>query len=440
MPGNFIQSRFKDCRGLTLIEVCFGIIILGLLLLPMAKLYDIYRIKEVLTRSDGNIQVIQSALQKYALRNGRYPIPAQRDLAPDDAGFGQEYAGAIGACGGGDVVPCRTAGFNATNDDILIGDVPFATLGLPQMYITDGYGNKFTYAVTENQTVDPPTPGIFDDKGSIRVVDDADGDTNGTNGDIHFVVLSHGEDGKGAFSLEGVLIQACAGAGADIENCDNDGEFNNNFAFIDNDTPYGRLSVAAAGANYYDDYLRFSISASGDIWSRSPSTPDIHNRNGTGGNILVGPLADFNSDGFTLLAPADMDADGTPESADRPSQKVLVSGYVRGDALLTNRLCNFQDGCETVGGTGHLVGGGPYYAREQFHPGVIAGMPNPANANVSGGGIYCGANRAMTGIDNVDERCTYNRMPALPAGVSNCPPNTWTRGVTAAGQLNCIVP
>src|SRR5262245_40435816 len=128
MPGSSIQSRFKDCRGLSLIEVCFGILIAGLLLLPLAKIYDIYRMNEVRSRSDGNIQVIQSALQKYALRNGRYPKPARRNLAPEAVGFGQEYAGAINNCAGNDTIPCRTAGFNATNAPVLIGDVPYAEL------------------------------------------------------------------------------------------------------------------------------------------------------------------------------------------------------------------------------------------------------------------------------------------------------------------------
>jgi prepilin-type N-terminal cleavage/methylation domain-containing protein len=346
-------------RGFTLIEITIGLAVLGLLMLPLIHFYNLHQIQERIRQSDGHLITIQSALQKFAIRNGRYPLPSAYGLGPGVANYGQEYGGGIPACAPGMTNICRTTGFRdllppAGNDPVLIGAVPFAALGLPQKISIDGYGRKITYAVSETMTV---AATFQDDRGVIKIVDRSGGNTSGTNNNAHYAVISHGKDGKGAFTQDGVLVQPCTPAGQDLENCDNDGSFNNNFDFL---PEYVRYAVDPPGAQHFDDYTRYSITTTGDTWTKTANAPDIYNRNT--GNVRIGP-------------------------GGAPAAKVEVMGNIKSDSLHTTRLCLYG-GCDTPGSTVGLAA--PAYPPKVFRPEILGGIPNAANAAKSGGGISCG--------------------------------------------------
>lgn len=394
--------------GFTLIEITIGLAVLGLLMLPLIYFYNLHQTRERIAQSDGHLITIQSALQKFAIRNGRYPIPAAYGLGPGAANYGQEHGGAIAACTAGMNTVCRTAGFRdllppAGNDPVLIGAVPFAALGLPQKISIDGYGRKITYAISETMTL---TASFQDDRGVIKVVDRSGGNTSGTNNNAHYVVLSHGKDGKGAFTLDGVLVQACTPAGQDLANCNNDGSFNNNYDFL---PEYVRYAVDPAGAQHFDDYTRFATTTTGDTWTKTANAPDIYNRNT--GNIRMGP-------------------GGTP------SARVEVMGNIKSDALNTTRLCLYG-GCDTPGSITGLAA--PAHPPRVFKPEILGGTPNTANAAKAGGGISCG-DKAMTGIGKSDEECNYNKFPPGVNLGPTCPLGQFSRGTDAAGLLICATP
>ena len=150
---------------------------------------------------------------------------------------------------------CRVSGRDAdgdsADDGVLIGNIPYVTLGVPYNEALDGWKHRFTYAVTETMTDSAtfiPTRGAImvwkaDGSTPLSFGDPANPNANPKHqngqGTAHFVYFSHGENGRGSYSIEGIRIgENCdngvftaaevAAAGKDyneIENCDNDYEF-----------------------------------------------------------------------------------------------------------------------------------------------------------------------------------------------------------------------
>lgn len=411
-------------KGFTLLEVAIGLIILGLLTTPAIHLYRLYVIDKTRQQSDGHLIVIQSALQKFAIRNGRYPVPAAFNLGPGDTGFGREYTGTINNCTIGMDTVCRTTGHRnmvppAGNDPVLVGTVPFAALGLPLRYARDGYLRKFTYAVTESLTA---TASFADGNGVIRILDRTGASAPDVADNAHYALVAHGADGKGAFNLNGTLNAPCTAAlGADTINCSNSATFNTNFEYVGvaPDINYRRQEYTPAGALHYDDYVRYTTTTTRDTWTQTANLPDIYSRNS--GNVRIGP-------GVGL-----------------PTIKVQVMGNVRANQLNTTRLCAYA-GCDTPGSVTGLFA--PAWPPNVFLPEILGGYPNPNNAGKAGGGINCG-DKGMTGIANSSEICGFNSFstgftlgPTCAACASGlvCPTGTWARGTDASGHLVCVMP
>ena len=416
-------------------------ILIGLIAVPLLATLDIYRKQEIIKRDSETPVIIQKALEKYVLRTGRYPRPANRNLNFSDANFGREAADiAFGTCVVDSAVVCWTVGNrdlpidagaavgNSTEEHVLIGDVPYADLGLPLQFYTDGHGSKFTYAISRGLTgvvlgVNKP---FSDTNGVIRLNDQGGGQHTGTASDLHYVIVTHGEDEIGAFGEGGTIIAACAGAGADVENCDNDGIFNSNFAIINDGTgvaTYQRIQNDVDAATYYDDYIFWSQTTATDIWTRTVGTPDMYFRNAD--NIRVGGA------GGAIV----------------PSAKLHIIGnlQVEGEARV-NRFCdpNLPGGtCPNASTTG-LVAPNNYPANV-FTPSIIAGPINNSNRGVNGGGISCPNDVPLIGIANSNEVCgSAVNSVAIPAGtratLGGCAAGTWPRGTDATGRFICATP
>lgn len=432
-------------RGFSLIEVALALIIVGLVTAPMIAAYQNYLINKQFTQSQGYLQIIDKALSQYVAERGHYPLPAARNLTEVDAQFGQPYPNtpaslaAMPGCAttGGDVDVCRTPSPNIPGQQIYIGDVPFAALGLPKQYVRDGYGSKFTYAVSARLT-DIAT--FAQDGGVIRLEDRSGGPARGSQRDngggvmvdaVHYVAVSHGADRVGGFGIFGALPLACNGQGRDRENCNNDGVFNNNFANLvpGDDNTYARFSVMPSGPDHYDDYLIYTINSGGGMWTMATMTTNNVVAN-SGAPIVLGQ---------PQTPAAKMDVRGNPGHG--------VPGNVQADALRTNRLCDLgASDCDSTS-VGPAPGGSPYH-QNVFNPGIIAGEPyletdidpisgNPYRVgNFPGGGIHCG-DRPMNGIANTDESCA-----SAPAGfnIGGCTGGMKSRSVNASGQLICVTP
>ena len=133
-------------RGYTLIELAVVIAITGVIMvmaagfaLPLMETARRIETEEKMAR-------VARALAFYVVRNDRLPCPG----APDRGGANPPFGYERGSGAAGVTVPANCGA--AAGDRV--GIVPFATIGLTEGDITDGYGNPFTYAVSPAFTLD----------------------------------------------------------------------------------------------------------------------------------------------------------------------------------------------------------------------------------------------------------------------------------------------
>lgn len=168
----------KSCRGFSLIEMAFVLVIitllLGGLLVPFATQVEQRRIAE----TQKAMEEIKEALLGFAVANGRLPCP-DTTVAGVNANDGREDPPVGGPCA------------------VLEGNLPWVTLGVSN---SDAWGNRFRYRVTDffatpgKITLGPP-PTL----GMLRVCSTSGCGAGTIIADtIPAVVISHGKNGYGA--------------------------------------------------------------------------------------------------------------------------------------------------------------------------------------------------------------------------------------------------
>lgn len=173
------------------------------------------------TETQRKLETIAKALEYYQRTNQKLPCVASLTATSGNAAHGVK-----------DDAQCP-------DGTIAIGAIPYRTLELQEEMAVDSWGNKFLYAVTTN--LENSTLYMAGGAGTMDVYNES----GILNGDVAFVVVSHGPDGKGAYTNRGgALVSNCASAsGDDQENCDGDGVFN-------------QFSLnQVAGADFFDDQI-----------------------------------------------------------------------------------------------------------------------------------------------------------------------------------------
>lgn len=247
----------RDRMGFSLLELSAVLAIISVILV-----FGLNIATTALSGSDRittqeRLLAVQKALDNYAKVHGFLPCPASRASVPSDSGFGVE------ARDGATYTTCTTsAGLvrapAAGNPFAYIGAVPVRTLGLPDNYAGDAWGNKLMYAVSASHVgtmgsylnTDGPITIYTGDRTLTSYIHTINRTSTGlnTNGPaVVYVVVSHGADGKGAYPFNGTAIVTACGASAnnDVENCD---DANLNFW----DAPYNDGDQAAT---FFDDYI-----------------------------------------------------------------------------------------------------------------------------------------------------------------------------------------
>ncbi|OIN87570.1 MAG: hypothetical protein AUJ12_02260 [Alphaproteobacteria bacterium CG1_02_46_17] len=483
------RCRKNSSGGFSLIEVAIALIVIGLLMSAVLQTYNMYAVEQVRLESRSKVETVKTALYRYMYRYGRYPLPAPRNAAMGSATFGREVTGPVttlcssGAAAAGDV--CVTtigsadtsADVDAAPDPVLIGDVPFATLGIRYDNTLDPWGGKFTYAVTGNMT----SMGSSDNWGAIEVLD-KDGNNAFSVGEqrAHYFLTSAGPDRKGAFGVGGTEIAACtATSGTDQENCDRDGTFRSNQDL----SSVEKLTQIFDGnnASHFDDFVYYTDSTDAGIWTRltatTPGQIDIANTNAQNTKIGAFPTSapatcatectpicasakaacDFSCGGnaacLASCAAAKTNCDSSclaTNCKSLPRTKVDVEGSVRANQVNTNRLCydNSPTGC-----TSNLAVPIPY---GMFAPRTVGGIPTtgagttpvgnsaiaPSSTNIfrnNGGGILCRSNMAMRGMGTGEELCAYTTYfsSAGTLGTSSCGSGYYAKGINSDGTFCC---
>jgi prepilin-type N-terminal cleavage/methylation domain-containing protein len=239
-----INILTKNQKGFTLIELAIVMMIAGVLLTLLGGAITSFFKQTRISQTETRIATIETAIDNFLSLNNRLPCPASPTAAPGAAAFNVEVTttncNSAATISGAVSVPGRSA------SRVRIGTVPVRSLNLPDETALDGWGNRFTYAVTQVLA----TNGLYDNTlGSIAITDSvnslAQQVINPPN-TAHYVLLSHGPTAMGARSQSGVLVEACGGTSLDETNCDGTSIFTR--TILNSDTQ---------GTNFYDDILVF---------------------------------------------------------------------------------------------------------------------------------------------------------------------------------------
>lgn len=430
-----------NSNGFTLVELAIVIIITGLLMIPAFQMYDTYLYEKRVRETRDHLARIQTELAVFQIKKGRYPCPSDRSLSILSVDFGVEKctdltALAIGTCGGENdptgmchVIGSRDAVPPTGNDPVLMGGIPFVTLkdmaGQPRHFASltalDGWKNQITYAVTQSLSADAAVdPNAFSNlNGVIRIIDENSVDTGGTQQNAHYVLVSHGADGRGGFNQSGRQNSLCASgifgvpgglpsrapdipdgtAMRDTENCNLNGTF---VQALDN--------ADAENDFHYDDQIAFGLSTTTGLW-----------------DYLIDPATGNTTNNITNLNNGFV---GISQDGAEPRETLDVKGGIRAETRIrADVICDDDANCfDTNVLTGHPT--------SAF---TAPASPAGEGENVTPG-IKCAAGRAMTGISKGDEECDSVSLPEtfLP---QTCPVvsgrQTWLRGITTDGRIIC---
>lgn len=190
--------------GFSLVEMAVVLTIVGVLLAGLLPSISSQVEQRRTNETRKQLNEIKDALLGFAVINGRLPCPANGAL----------NTGVEATTGAGSALVCSsiTAGSNSSR-----GVVPWATLGVSE---TDAWGRRFSYQVTSAFADSTDGTGIVTcttaqgvsfqmcSQANLNVLSMAGGTNVAANAPA--VVVSHGVNGKGAYTPQGVVIPGAA--------------------------------------------------------------------------------------------------------------------------------------------------------------------------------------------------------------------------------------
>lgn len=200
-------------KGFTLIEIAIVLAMGGFLFVGLMMAASTYLINSQISETKSKLAKAQVALQQYLELNGKLPCPASLTAEQDTATFGTEVSS---SCGGTSAGTFQVSGRGGR--DVRIGALPTRTLNINDDDQLDAWGHRFLYAVTIDLT-DPDDFDVAD--GAIGIVDSNDNPVYSPAEQAHYVLLSHGLNGRGAYTLNGKLFKSCTTSSIEGNNCDN---------------------------------------------------------------------------------------------------------------------------------------------------------------------------------------------------------------------------
>lgn len=230
-------------QAFTLVELAVVLVLAGLIAGFAMNAFNSSGRTECYVTTKAQLEKVREAMERYALKYDRFPMPARRTVGVEDPQYGREIDGAI---------PAQVAELDSRAGAIF-GAIPFQTLGISAQDAADCWGNKYTYAVTIELTeqakfVIPSTDGKLDIK-------TASGSTFLAG--AGYAIISHGADELGAVQanysdttppIDKKWCTLVAGQESKTENCEV-----SNVTLITGEFNDGKN----AGAAFYDDIIVF---------------------------------------------------------------------------------------------------------------------------------------------------------------------------------------
>lgn len=243
----------KGQKGFSLIEISVVMVIAGLILAGFLMAYSVHLERQRLIGSKTSVEEAVKAIAAFQAKYGYYPCPASREdslAVATDCSAGAA-AGTVSVDPGGGRPRIRI-GVMPLSAEVpsTDGSGTEAVQVAASSHITDAYKKRLAYAVVERMAIDRPTYSATPD-GSIRVVRPEGGPD--ITESARYIVFSHGADGRGAYTLDGVLHETCNVNALDGENCNDDAVFS---GYMDAPRSFTRDD------NNYDDLIGEAINPS----------------------------------------------------------------------------------------------------------------------------------------------------------------------------------
>lgn len=192
----------NNSKGFTLLELSIVLAIMGILTIGFVQGNIMLIRKNRISGTETKLDLIEKALMTHLLLNGNLPCPANINALEGATDFGDEQ------------ITCSGTGITAGLDtNFVAGGVPTATLNLSDDIMQDQWGNKFTYYVNINHT---QAGGGFRSQdptaNSITIYTENTSNTLSTR--AIYSIVSHGENGLGAYGYNSSVQGASTGATA----------------------------------------------------------------------------------------------------------------------------------------------------------------------------------------------------------------------------------
>lgn len=187
-----IKKRIKK-TGFSLIEVAIALAVAGIMMSGVIQASRMNMVSRPIQTTNERFEIVEGAMQKFLALNGRLPCPARPELDLDSSTGGIEICNDT-AFGGAGIPACKsdkdkTANNGAgvcyafdsaskfgrdadkdlayTDDKIIVGAIPYRSLGIASENVIDGWNRRLRYAVSQRLT----DLGSYDrELGSIYVV------------------------------------------------------------------------------------------------------------------------------------------------------------------------------------------------------------------------------------------------------------------------------
>lgn len=275
-------------KGFTLVEAAIALLILSVIAGVAIVLIPHAANVQLDAKNEQKLDKLQNALLAFYNANGYLPCPASRTEAYSSANYGVS-------------TNCFTTSATGTIDtdsgtganSVRIGVIPSRSLGLMDADLLDEYGNRYTYAVLKDLTKSQAIFNNYINTAQNLVVNDSNNNMLNQSGDVlAFVIVSNGENGFGAYNTNGVLVSTCSGSSKDVENCNDDKIFREQFKNFE------------SGPNYFDDSLRWlSISQVQTLGKGNFLSSQALNFQYAYLSRLINPLANLSAGNFGSTLP-----------------------------------------------------------------------------------------------------------------------------------------